>query len=196
MRLSCIVNQTTIAKLEDAVAAEEGTLQKVEAENAAITAENAALKAATVATIIKLEKDKAALEGQVAVLQAQATSKLADIHGAIAALQTLLPPFPPMLALVPMMFDRDWFSAVSGSKWKIDIDATGMRAHVTYVGGGGGYLTLRGAAPLPRPPVVAAAGDPNQEPLPAYRIVVVEAAHVHDWCDLGFVPSHHHVPGA
>jgi hypothetical protein len=130
------------------------------------------------------------------LLQAQTTSKLADIHGAVAALQTLLPPFPPMLALVPMTFDRDWCSAVSGSKWKIDIDAaTGMHAHVTYIGdGGGGYLTLRGAAPLPRPRVVATAGDPKQEPFPAYRIVVVEAANVLDWCDLGFVPSHHHVP--
>jgi hypothetical protein len=105
-----IANQTTIAKLEDAVAAKEDTLQKVKAQNAA-------LKAATAATVIKLEKEKAALEAQVALLQAHAMLKLADIHTAIAACclrfsvaRLVIPPrAPPRPAVENALFTRDFY---------------------------------------------------------------------------------------
>jgi hypothetical protein len=75
---------TAFAKLEHAAATNEASLRDVTAQNAALTAENAALKAAV-----------AGLEAQVAVLEAHATSKLADIHAAIVALQAPQSPPPP-----------------------------------------------------------------------------------------------------
>jgi hypothetical protein len=122
-----------IAKLQNEAAAKDARLEEMKAEKEALGATNAAL------------------EAQVAALQAQTTSKLSDIHGAIAALHTLLPPQVPSLTLAPVAFDCDWCAAACGPKWRVDVDAsTGMRAHVTH--GGNGTLTLRSAAPLPRRP--------------------------------------------
>jgi hypothetical protein len=189
-----------IARLEDAAAAKEVCLQTVRVEKDALTAEIAALKAATAATTVKLEREKAALEAQVALLQAQSTSRLADIHNAIGALYAFLPPLPPLLALAAVTFDRDWCTAACGPTWNVDVPvaANGMRAHVTRKSGGdgSGYLTLRGAAPLPRrPSPVLAANGRQQEQLPACR-VVIEAYGQGQWCALGFVPSHHVPAGA
>jgi hypothetical protein len=141
-------------------------------------AENAALKAA-----------KAALEGRMSELQAQTTSHLAGVRTAVAALQTLLPSAPAPAFLT---FDRVWCTAACGSKWKVDIDATGARAHVTQEGGD--HVSLRSAAPLPRPP--SRARDPEQGQLPMYRIVVEAYGGKLSCCSLGFLPSHHTRTGA
>jgi hypothetical protein len=158
--------------------------------------ENATSKAASAAAFAKFEEEKAtliaanaALQAHVAVLQAQTTSKLTDIHAAIAALHMLLPPPPPLLQLASMAFDRDWCTAACGPEGKVDIDAaTGMRAHV--IEAGKGWLTLRSAAPLSRRPAPALTADGRQQHrLPGYR-VVVEKYSPHEVCHLGFVPSH------
>jgi hypothetical protein len=182
-----IANQTTIAKLEDAAAAEKR-------QTAALVAANAVLVA------------------QVAALQGQAALKLSDIHAAIAARQTLeihpvrpdhrqfaewhtgpVPALPTPLPLPPpppsAAFDLVWCTADCGSTWKVEIEASCSRAHAAKTGDR--CLTLRSAAPLqPRP------AQQEKDQLPAYR-VVVEAYGRYQSCRLGFVPSHHmHKSGA
>jgi hypothetical protein len=174
-----------IAK-DDAVAALKAELETVKASHAAAIG---------------------SLEGQVAVLQAQTTSKLTDIHAAIAAMQTLEvhavrpdqrqfaewhigpvpplptppPPSPAQSPLTSAAFDRAWCLSACGMKWKVEMEAaTSVRAHVMR--DGDGYLTLRRAAPLSSPAPVAG-GRPQ---LPTCR-VVVEAYDRTQSCRLGFV---------
>jgi hypothetical protein len=176
-----IAKETAFTKLEHVAVTSEASLVDLRAKNAALTAENAALKAAN-----------AHLEAQVAVLEAHATLKLADIHAAIVALRTPQSPPRPVPSLATVAFDRAWCTAACGTTWKVDVDAaTGMRARVTHKNGGG-YLTLRSTAPLPyRPLVVAAAGQPKQDQLPACRVFVDAFSDKYQWCRLGFLPSHH-----
>jgi hypothetical protein len=189
-----VAKENTIAKLEQ----EQAALRTTHAVTVAkLEAEMAALKASTAATFAKLEEERADLKAQVAMLQAQTTSNLTDMHSAIYALHTLLPPPLPLLLLPSMIFDRDWCAAACGGQWKVDIDAaTGTRAHVTQPGQL--CLTLRSAAPLPRRPAAlphaAAADGPHsrhrQQQLPAYRVIVEAYSRTHG-CLLGFVPSHY-----
>jgi hypothetical protein len=187
---------------DDAVATLKAELEAVKASQAAAITKLETQHAAATAA---LHATNAALKFHVAALQAQTTSKLTDLHAAIAVLRTLeihpvrpdcrqfaewhtgpVPALPTPLPLPlpsppPMTFDRDWCTAASGTKWKVDLDAaTGMRAHVVQTG----YccLTLRSAAPLPREPALGQ--------LPAYRIVV-EAHNQSQSSLLGFLPSHH-----
>jgi hypothetical protein len=175
----------------------ENRVDEMKMTVAAVAAENSALRAAN-----------SALEAEVAVLQAQTTSKLTDIHAAIAALQTLeIHPVRPdrrqfaewHSGPVPayVAFDRAWCTAACGKSWKVDIDAaTGMRAHATQQGKF--FLTLRSAAPFPRPQPLALAAEWRQHRLPVFRIVI-EAYNVSSlWkcCHLGFVPSHRARAGA
>jgi hypothetical protein len=137
-------------------------------------------------------KEKAALEAQVSMLQTQTTSNLTDLHGAVTALHALLPPLPPLVALAPMAFDREWCAAVSGTTGQADIDATsGTRAHI--VRAGLGSLKLRSVAPLPRrPSPLRVAGGRQQDQLPAYRIVVeTYGRSTLQMCLLGFMPSYY-----
>jgi hypothetical protein len=197
------IARTCDDRVEELKAQYAGVVAKLENEKVALKAAHAAaavkteeekaiMKAATAATISKLEAGKASLEAQVAVLQAQTTSKLMDIHAAIAAMHTPLPPpppQPPLLLVTPMTFDRDWCAAARGS-WITTIDAaTGTRASAEQ--DGAGWLTLRSAAPLPRRPSSALAGDGRQQHrLPAYRVVIEECNSDHVWI-LGFLPSHY-----
>jgi hypothetical protein len=173
----------------------------------ALTAELEAVKASQAEVVSKLE-------GQVAVLQAQTTLTLTDIQAAIAARQALeihpvrsdyrqfaewhtgpVPALPPPPRRVE--FDRDWCIAACGATWEAEIDAkTSRLADVTKCGGGG--LTLRSAAPLPRRSALAFVADKHQQQqqqLPMYRIVN-EAHYIHGTCRLGFVPSHRVQAGA
>jgi hypothetical protein len=182
------VKEMTIAKLEDAAAGNAVIVGDVRAENATLKAENMSLKVENGA----LKAEVATLKANVTASQARAMSKLTDIHTAVAALHTLLPPLPPLLLLAPVTFDRSWCAAACGTTWKVDIDATGTRAHVKQADEG--WVTLRSAASLPRPFSTFAAADKRQQ-LPAYR-VVVEAYGSAAWFGLGFLPSHHVRGGA
>jgi hypothetical protein len=201
------VARTCDNRVDELKAQHASVIAKLENENAALKAANAAAcaklveekatqKNANAAAFVKIEEEKATLkaanailQAHVAALQAQTTSKLTDIHAAIAALHTLLPPLPPLLQLASMTFDREWCTAACGPKGKVDIDdATGMRAHV--IEADKGWLTLRSAASLPRrPPPALTADGRQQHRLPGYR-VVVEKYSPHEVCHLGFVPSH------
>jgi hypothetical protein len=174
-------NAALIAKLEGAAAAKDGILTEARTQNATLQTEIAALKV-----------ENGALKAEVRVLQAQATSKLANLHAAIAALHVLLPPPPPPLLLAPMAFDRKWCNAACGKTWKVDFGGpSSIRAHITQEGAA--CLTLRSAAPLPRPlsslSLAAADGRQQQDQLPAYRIVI--ESYGRSECRLGFLPSHH-----
>jgi hypothetical protein len=169
-------------------------VDELKAQHAAAIAklenEKAALNAAHATAFAKL-RGKACLEAQVAVSQAQTTSKLTDIHCAVRALHTLLPPVSPLIALARVAFDRDWCSAACGTTWKVDIDtATGTRVQVTNKQADHCWLTLRSSTPLPRrlAPALVADGR-KQHRLPAYR-VVIETYNPGQVCHLGFVPSH------
>jgi hypothetical protein len=195
------------AQHADAIAKLEARFEETKAQNAALAAAHAALAAAHKSTVAQLEKDKATLEAQVQALQAHATSKLTDIHTAVAALHTLLPPAVPPLpsppsqplvpSLAPVAFDRDWCDAACGTAWKVDTDAVTsiLRVHVTRKTSDAGILTLRGANPLPRCPAVPLVADGCQpdhhQLLPAYCVVVESYNAAYQWCSLGFVPSHH-----
>jgi hypothetical protein len=195
----------------DAIAKLEARLEETKAQNAALAAAHAALAAAHTSTVSQLEKDKAALEAQVHALQAHATSKLTDIHTAVAALHTLLPPAVPpasspssVPSLATMAFDRDWCVAACGTTaWKVDVGAVTsiMRVHVTQKAADAGILTLRSASPLPRRPALPVVDNGCQpdhhQLLPAYRVVVESYSDAYQWCSLGFVPSHNvHAGGA
>jgi predicted DNA-binding WGR domain protein len=128
------------AQHASAITANEDTIAKLEAEKSD-------LKAANAAAIAKLEEEKAGLEAQVSVLQAQATPKLTGPHTAVESLHTLLPPPAGLLLLASMTFDWTWCAAACRNTWEVDLDANGMRVHVTQ--DGEGRLTLRSTAPLP-----------------------------------------------
>jgi hypothetical protein len=95
---------------------------------------------------------------------------------------------PPKSRTPPkMVFDAAWAAAYCDGDasqwpgpWKVEVDETGARAHVTQ--GGRRCLTLLRGAPLPR--------DAAGQRFPSYR-VVVEAYSEHPPCFLGLVPGVH-----
>jgi hypothetical protein len=130
-----------------------------------IMSENAALKA----KIAALEAENEALKPKEVVVSSSA------VDGAALARPHVV---------CPMTFDAEWCTAACTDGGKVDIDAAGMRARITKKGKCE-YLTLRSAAPLPRPD-----GKPiEHQPLPAYR-VIIEAPGKSPGLRVGFVPSH------
>jgi hypothetical protein len=205
---------TKLAKLDSAhdaaMAAKDATMA---AKAAAITgmerrfveldAAHARTVAAKDAAFAKLERDHAALRAEVvaqlSAVHAAVTSKLALEIGPVRA--DGLQYATVHVGSVPLdtfAFDTAWCAAAAGARWKIDIDPLARaRAHVVQCSrSGSGYLTLRGATPLPRR-VPSACAPPQQ--LASCR-VVIEAYPVHpdgkEFLNVGFLPSHAHANGA
>jgi hypothetical protein len=203
-----------LARLErshdSVVAAKNATIADLKKQNAkldSLRARAVAAKDAKDAAFAKLEREHAALKAEATALKAEVAAQISAVHAAVTSKFALeLHPVRwdrrqfATLHVGPVPFDEfdtAWCAAACGDKWKVDIDpVTHMRAQLTHIGG---YVTLRGAAPLPRrvPSIVA---SPQQ--LPSYRVVIEEYPTVFaegkntQWCNVGFVPSHTFTDGA
>jgi hypothetical protein len=186
-----------------ALRVKDTALGKVDDENAALKVKLAELTSAT-SKHAHHKETIADLKTEIAALKAQAASTLTQFVTAVTAgAMEILPvrasdsrqfvewrvggiPPPPQF---PPQFDRAWCTAVSAYSWRASVDAASGDARAAVRQHGPRSCTLRSAAPLlrgPSPPL----GSGGQQQLPAYR-VIVEAYGEHEWCRLGFVPSHH-----
>jgi hypothetical protein len=147
------------AAVADMKAQHVKTKAAYDAAVAKLTASHAATVAAKDATIADQEQRLAKLEGETAALKAEAATQISAIHAVVTSTWALeLHPtrcdrrqFTTLHngPVPPVGFDTAWCAAACGDRWKVDLDPlTQTRAHVTQAAPT--FLTLRGAAPVPR----------------------------------------------
>jgi hypothetical protein len=194
-------HDAAMAAKDATVAAKAAAIAEMERRFVELESAHTRTVAAKDAAYANLERDHAALRAEVvaqlSVVHAAVTSKLAlEIRPVRADGLQYATLHVGSVPLDTFAFDNAWCAAAAGARWKVDIDVlTPARAHVMQCFRRG-YLTLRGATPLPRR--VSSTGAPLQQ-LPSYRLVI-EAYPTpvdgKDFLNVGFVSSHASTDGA
>jgi hypothetical protein len=178
-----------VAGLNREIAAKTATIADMTASHAAaiaaLEAENATLKAQTVAKLTELITTvKAGLAFEILPVRPDDGRRFAVSHdGPVPPLPS--PPAPPPPPPVPahLTFDSAWCAAVCEVERELAIHC-GTRTPWRIVHPGGRCLTLRSTGPLPR-----LLPGQEQHQSSGYR-VLVHSYGGNAACRLGFVPSH------